>query len=236
MSTSKNTVRRPSTVRQPKTVPFKDLGPAERRVMIAKDVIAGLRSKRLSAKQGEFVNDPSEKNFITEKTDEKNCMKKALKKIEKCEVCALGACFVSLTERFNNITLGNVYGSELKELKLDFSGGCPVTLNLSFDDISQSLQKFFSKSQLAMIEYAFELGGWINDEGAEGWCLTDKQKDHCTAFYDTFFTVDKNGYGYDRNQPKLLACIMQNIIENDGLFKPAKGVKKVPNLTSKAKK
>jgi len=218
---------------------FKKATKAEKRVLIAKDVIAQIKANRYVATSGAFVEaefnsdiddfshilneahylmgaklkeaDVAVKyNISLEKAKEGiNFVKKPLREayldgtVESCNVCALGGLFMSCT-LYNNKT------------KLDALGRFGEASDLGdFIDqeepISNGLDKFFSRSQLELIEQAFEGGDGYFGDG----CYT----------HDAYNDDGRNYYTYADKYPKdndLMIAIMDNIVKNNGTFVPEK--------------
>jgi hypothetical protein len=107
-------------------------------------------------------------------------------------VCALGGLFMSCTN-FNNNTL-------LEDL--DFASSELGDL-IEEVKLSNELNKIFSVKQLKLIEVYFE--------GNDGYFYENREYDTVKAFYIKY-PSDK----------KRLQLIMENIVENDGIFVPKK--------------
>lgn len=140
----------------PKVKTKKRLTKSQMRVAIAKDVISQINSKKLIPTPGVWICDPKMggldqhiDNLIDEAMDDsKNdtCnftefnARDFTKKVNRCEVCALGSIFVSSVNLYNGVHFEN--GDEALE---------------SFNDLSLSpLSKYFSEESLALIECCFE--------------------------------------------------------------------------------
>jgi len=214
---------------------FKKATKAEKRVLIAKDVIAQIKANRYVATSGAFVEAEfnsdiddfshildeanrlmgakdvvAEYNISLEKAKEAiNFIKKPLREayldgtVESCNVCALGGLFMSCT-LYNNKT------------KLDALGSFGEASDLGdFIDrkkpISNGLDKFFSRSQLELIEQAFEGGDGYFGVG----CYTHDACDDDVRRYYTY--ADK----YPKDDDRMIA-IMNNIVKNNGTFVPVK--------------
>lgn len=150
----------------------KKMTKAERRVAIAKDVIAQLKTKRFKATRGTVLGGISDKIIEGDYLTAQLC--DVLPKFKKCHVCARGAIFISAVERFNNYTG--------EDFDADWVDGASL--------------RYFTKSQLDMIECAFE--GW-----------------------GQFFGDAKiRGGAEDR-----MCSIMKNIIANEGTFRPETAAK-----------
>lgn len=169
----------------------------EKRIEIAKDVIAKLKNLDIYARRGDYVF-----GLI----DYTNCelptgqIQAYLKDRQICEACALGSLFVSLVLKENEITF-----NELRDSNAIIGG------QVLGKKIRSYLEKYFSLKQLVMIECAFE--GWGKDSCELPTCikfvLEQGELEKCYSFY----------LNYDSPNSILLA-IMQNIIDNKGIFIP----------------
>lgn len=115
--------------------------------------------------------------------------------ISGCRVCALGACLMSITHFKNKLKFNEVTEMEIR----------------SKDSASRELMKgFFSGAQWYLIEKAFERGGNAPVGKAmvtiPGLVFGVK---HAVRFGDNYWDDDTR-----------LVAIMQNIIDNEGVFKP----------------
>lgn len=169
---------------------FKKATKAQKRVMIAQDVLAQIKTKRYFAESGCWVqpniNAACEKNLKDEDSVQELFAKK---KIKSCNVCALGGLFMSCINLNNNTTI--------EDLKKEFYIG-----DFVYDDskISNGLNRIFTQKQLILIESYFE--------GSEGYFKGDDEK--TVIFLESY------------NDNERLEMIMQNIIDNNGTFKPNK--------------
>jgi phosphoribosylformylglycinamidine (FGAM) synthase-like enzyme len=161
---------------------FKKATKAQKRVMIAQDVLAQLKAKRYVAESGCWVK-PNIDSAWEQKLSHHDSVQELFieQKIESCNVCALGGLFMSCTN-FASSELGDL----IEEVKL-----------------SNKLNSIFSVKQLKLIESYFE----END----GYFYINSQYDRIKAFCDKH-PSDK----------KRLQLIMENIVENEGTFVPAK--------------
>lgn len=124
---------------------------------------------------------------------------------KNCKVCALGACFLSYIRLFDKVALRDI--SPSKPEFSTFSAG--ESVDVDYYDIVGQLNKIFSEKQMVLIESAFE--------------------QHCVQFaYD----IDQDDieaaeiFGQKYAEPKKrLRAIMQNIVRNNGVFKPPKLLK-----------
>src|ERR1700690_520275 len=117
---------------------FAKMNRAEQRVQIAKDVIAALKVKRLTAKHQSYF-DVSENTFLRMEDNGSDSLKDTLKTIPTCHVCAKGAIFTCTVARKNKVTNRQA-----------------MSQNWDCDSLSKSLKGTFSAHQLRLIETEFE--------------------------------------------------------------------------------
>lgn len=104
---------------------------AEKRVIIAKDVLKQLKAKKIKAERFTYLDE----NFTTDYAEED--MREALNKTEEpCSACGVGSLCIALVLREN-----------------DFKVPCGINV---LGAILKKLTKYFSMKQLALIETAFE--------------------------------------------------------------------------------
>ena len=170
---------------------FKKATKAQKRVMIAQDVLAQLKAKRYVAESGCWVqaNYNSSATWADIKYTDSVQELFAEKTIESCNVCALGGLFMSCTNLNNNTTVGDL-------TKESYIGD----LVADDDKISNGLNRIFTQKQLILIESYFE--------GSQGYFKGDDVKTF--VFLETY------------NDDERLKMITQNIIDNNGTFKPKK--------------
>ena len=180
---------------------FKKATKAQKRVMIAKDVLAQIKAKRYFAESGEWVKPlwSDDQKSIDIKLDPNSSIKDAFKSkaINSCQVCALGGLFMSCTNLNNNTTV--------QDMKTEYYLGEVVQDN---DKISNGLNRIFTRKQLMLIETYFEGGEGYFKGYSEYFSYSDEK------LLVTFF----KSYHDDER----LKMIMQNIIDNNGTFKPSK--------------
>jgi hypothetical protein len=181
---------------------FKKATKAEKRVMIAKDVLAQIKAKRYVPESGTWV-DPNWN--IRNEIDGTESVQKlfADRTIETCNVCALGGLFMSCTNLNNNTCVSDInYGGEGNLLGEKIQDG---------DTLSNGLNKIFNKKQLQLIEVYFEKGdGWFGEDGYTGNYIGEDSR-HVEYFNDAYPDDDER-----------LVEIMKNIVANDGTFVPSK--------------
>ncbi len=172
---------------------------AQKRVRIARDVIAQIRAGRFDVQSDKgYCNmdlvDPvdvrGEEQWYKEDgtwliADENEKVVDRLKDLNKenCHVCALGGAMISAI-KFDD-------GTTVAELQ-----------DVDSEDVREKLDKYFSRDQMDLIECAFE----GTDHGCD---LSDEETSSCVDFGLLI--------GDDAD---LLMAIMQNIIDHRGLFRP----------------
>jgi len=184
---------------------FKKATKAEKRVMIAKDVLAQIKAKRYIPESGTWVDANWNIRGGIDEIHETDSVQKlfADRTIETCSVCALGGLFMSCTNLNNNTCVSDInYGGEGTEIGERIQGG---------DTLSNGLNKIFSKKQLQLIEVYFEKGdGWFGEDGYTGNYIGEDSR-HVEYFNDAYPDDDER-----------LVEIMKNIVANDGTFVPSK--------------
>lgn len=169
---------------------------SEIRVMIAKDVLAQLKSKAYCAMQGCWVEDKKLGGFDDYCTVqfEKDENVKAVSaseyvgKLKACKVCALGSIFVSQVRIGDDFKLSDVQNA------YDV-----------FEWLEKSpLKRYFSVDQLELLEACFEGCNGMYGESM------DRANELLANAYASEFPQDK-----DR-----LTAIMKNIVRNNGKFIP----------------
>lgn len=137
--------------KKPKKKPFDKLGPAQKRIAIARDVLKQLKNGRLKAKAGQFINHLDANNHFTSNNNS----------AATCEVCAMGGAFIAL--------------HHLKQKSwLDTMVGMPIQPNRL--EIFDALGAYFETYQLRKIEDAFETrygAGCIHQTDGRNFFYTD---------------------------------------------------------------
>lgn len=213
-----------------KNAAFEGLKPAEKRVAIARDVLAQLASGRLVADTGFWLGNSestSDDNHLIDADDlasVKNTeLQSILGEMDTCTGCALGGLFMCAVEKYDKLKV-----KDLKEYEYCSDRGDNYDaedLVLQTVDTVNYLRKFFSNDQLQLIECAFEMG-----QGA--WSEEDYCDDHCDeARLQTWkeackFATDEMypeaDCDLDENPGLRMKLIMENIVANNGMFMPNK--------------
>jgi hypothetical protein len=122
---------------------FKKASNAQKRVLIAKDVLKQITDRRIKPTRGFYVSINDDWRFYAESFRERFISKD----IRSCDCCGVGALMVSCTLFNNRQKVGD------PELGCDL--GMAIRDN---DNIPNGLNRFFSRDQLSMVEQAFECG------------------------------------------------------------------------------
>jgi hypothetical protein len=169
---------------------FKKMSQARKRVQIAKDVIAGLKAKKLKAMRGSYIKVKGDSRYFNYKPFNDGSFKEALKDIPECEVCVKGAIFTCIVARRNQVP------SNAEQLRH------PYPENWTGEKLAPLLGDIFSADQLRLIEAHFE------------------EEDIESTFGDSKLTkiqVPLSDYLYPEDR---MIGIMENIIANKGTFIP----------------
>lgn len=131
---------------------LKKMTAAQKRVAIAKDVIAGLNDESLIAETGVYLHLIPKTGLVGALSSPRKRFDVILcKNVKACEVCGLGAIFVSAVKRFDEITVAGIGRVDQNYVfppgkegdKLDVWAG-------------EYLSKFFLVDQILLIESYFE--------------------------------------------------------------------------------
>lgn len=122
---------------------FAKMTPEQKKVTVAKDVLEQLRVGRLVATNGTYLKSPT---FDGGELDDGDDLREAFKKMESCDVCAIGAVFVATVDRLDKLTVGD----------LDYRY-CATD-----DTMRQYLDRegVFTQEELEAMENAFEWGAF----------------------------------------------------------------------------
>lgn len=126
---------------------FQKMKPSEKRIQIARDVLAQLVSKRLMPKYGVWLAGAKNKFLFSKNVEGDSEVKDIFAKVKQCEGCALGGMFMCAVERADKLKMNQLQ---------DY--GDSYGINIGTGDTFSYMKKFFSKAQLEMIECAFEAG------------------------------------------------------------------------------
>lgn len=166
---------------------------AQKRVAIAKDVIAQVKAGKYQPKTGLYVEMPRLK-----KADVGGDWQDVVKRTKTCEACALGCALLSEVRLFNNFPITEDH----KEIE-DEAGYSYLADSARWRD---RLRAIFGAKQMSMIETAFECAECVDPRDDRD--IFDPELDRAGNFC---FNMDEG----DR-----LLAIMWNIVRNKGTFKP----------------
>ena len=180
-----------------------------KRLAIARDVLAQLKLKRYKSTPGTYlhINDVPDIDTIDPNVSIQELFK--TQPDVSCEVCALGACFMSLINLDNKVNVGQFCTEE----ELDYNSR--KYLDADFDLMHERLGKYFPGHMLALIESAFEM----REMG------TSDTDPRFARFYEAYDLIPEHlyqpaivwGKRY-KNSNERLKAIMQNIVRNGGDF------------------
>lgn len=165
------------------------------RLAVAADVIASLKYLEVYAGNGYILDiDPSKLHFT-------KGSKVVAREIQKqgCEVCALGACVLSLVALDNDFDFLKASGESAENFN-----------SLDLDHFRDRLLEVFSPVQLCLIETAFER----DEMGARD--VDNLDSDDLQPWLEAAIKFG-NKFGYSS---KRLRAIMKNILDNNGVFTP----------------
>lgn len=116
---------------------------AEKRVIIAKDVILQIKAKKFKATSNVYIRPSKKFSEFGKFTDSlKDVLPAFFESGATCSCCAKGALFISTVSKRNECTIDE-------------------TKNLGSYEIVQNLSDIFTESQLDKIEQYFE--GWVGE-------------------------------------------------------------------------
>ena len=192
---------------------FEKLGKREKRVVIAKDVIKHLNTEKLIAECGIYYD----QDVTAHVGDD---LQKVIRQAEVgCTACAIGGTFFAAVYRSN-------------DYKVDRHDLMFGQLHVSDKNMRAKLRKFFRPMQLAYIESAFEGHTFAPVKLQRRMTSREKKTLDLAAMHFNNLAA-KNGkeyYEYEDDSDFKLRSIMENIIENNGTFKPCKEPKNVAEL------
>ncbi len=222
-----------------------ELTNAQKRVQIAMDVIEHMNAERIISRPGVYIDLISvvPEGLIVKRDTQ---VKEVFDKLPSCDVCALGACFVSMMRRYNECTVEEMlppkYGGY--DLDIDDAYDFLKAASRSMESQKEYLSRLFDEEQLCLIEVAYE---GINSAGStETWDTGEDAKPINQAILDAHeFHMSRVEYTYtpsleyvvdgvcidvevgergtretNLTGSEVLKDIMKNIIRNKGEFKP----------------
>lgn len=177
---------------------FDKLSPSEKRVAIARDVLTQLDAGRITAESGVYVRSFELVNLIDESAKDVQ-LQSLLPAVDECNVCALGSMFICGVNIANKLPVKGVttYGEEV-----------------SGRDAKKYLRRFFTNGQLGLIESAFETTDMLSNYSRVS--KRDNDLVGTAIRFGRLFDLED----YDLQDEIRLRAIMENIIVNNGTFKP----------------
>ena len=180
---------------------------AKARIAIAKDVIANLDVGRMTAAQGEYFHLGDVTPGVDDTFEGVTLAIKQPRGGTSCRVCAIGAACVSAVGLYD----------KAPEAEDDWQSYNNVDENTMRD----VLARYFSRDQLGLIECAFErsIGFALGSDSPRAYLA----RDFGLAARDRIIpsAVSPNNYITNPEADEaILRAIMQNIIKNDGTFRP----------------
>lgn len=173
----------------------------EKRVLLAKDVIARVNNKTVTVRKGDWVKIHNNTSVFSYDLHEKSFQEVLLKNKVICKVCAIGGLIVAATTFNNNVKCDALNDNLYPELEGRRKG---VLHAVALDGI-------FTLRQLSIIEGVFELS------------LSSLRNIFCNAAVPIEIKnrlVEKRFWKYfgEPDDEKRLVMIMKSIIRNKGII------------------
>jgi hypothetical protein len=186
----------------------KTLTKNQMRVAIAKDVISQIKTRKIIPQVGVWMEDPKMGSLEEIVSDG---VERYLESDDTCRLMPFPA--QDYTKKVKNCrvcALGSIFVSSVNLFNgVEFDNGEEVYD--CFENLKSSpLNRYFSAEELALIEGCFE-----GDDGLHADRLNTRDRGVAIAFTSKYPIVKKR-----------LEAIMNNIIKNDGLFKPEQEITK----------
>ncbi len=175
---------------------FAKLSASKKRVQIAKDVLMHLDAMKIKAKVGKWVTPHGAPSEVAPNSE----IRDVFSKMKSCHACAVGSMFVSAmlrADKFRGCDLDSA-NSWARDDSED------VYVEFDDNDMTGYLKRFFSVDQIAKMESAFEQ----RDSMLDG-----------DSVWDEYAKAVEFGLKH-RSADKRLRAIMQNVIDNNGIFRP----------------
>lgn len=205
---------------------WKSMTRKQRKVAIAKDVIAQIQAGKYRIESGSGYIESyttASRNSLSEHFQRLKDLDRPVSNADvevvtgACTMCARGAALMSRIRKFNSVKVSEIGVYLIDEGYTEISnddlkaGAQPIEADLSATqkNTTEGLEGAFTADELNLIEAAFERTRWV---GIVDW-RSENQKNsvrRAVAF----------GEQFEDDSERLLA-IMQNIVDNDGVFRPA---------------
>lgn len=192
---------------------FEKMSPAEKRVAIAKDVLAQIKSKKLIPAHMVWVNSTTPRNTtsngVTAAKDVKadTELQEILRATPTCHVCALGALFTCAVKVADDLKVKELavysYDADAESGRILVEKSDRVII--VDEDIFGYLKLYFPLRQLRRMEYAFELG----DGTVSARDVAEGKPEVIDAIHAIYKKLDAT---------ERITAIAKNIIDNGGNF------------------
>lgn len=189
---------------------FDSLPENERRVIIAKDIIQTIEKEIFAARSGYFNTILTSSYLEESDTDSKDLKQMVEEGRIKCAGCARGAIFLGIILKRDKLTVKQSYLSDFGYIQRD-----------NFLSATEYISQDFSPFEQAKIESAYECSDYYHNTP------TDEEMEIIEQCYrwgnriSAQIAVENDLEEDDYDVKKfLLIEIMQNIIDNKGVFTP----------------
>lgn len=184
-----------STRKELTPVEFRKLTKAQKKVTVAKDVIAQIKAHKYRAETGRYIGDVKIGEEYAIAKHITGDIQKRLPELHHCEVCAVGSCILSITKYENKLKWTDV-------------GRVPSECSSITDKI---LTKVFTPNELVLIEVMFEgcYTNGVDNYGKDklGGVLTEEAAIKAKLWYNKYPDPEKR-----------LLAIMRRIVKNEGVI------------------
>lgn len=185
---------------------------AEKRVMIAKDALKLLDTRKVIAERGTYVSTDPRLGRLVEELGTQRALKKIETEEVECKVCGIGVLLLSQTRFDDQFELtkgewGSGFGAEEYYASRDEAPDEGKTMG-------QRLEDHFSHDQLRTIERAFER----YDRREPPYYYQDDEDHPDYVSFSSSYLGEQPPSGHEADET-VLRAILQNIIRNKGTFK-----------------
>lgn len=167
---------------------FEKLSPAEKRVAIARDVLAQISLKRLIPTNGRWLSGKDDNDLFSAKDEKKDLeLQEILGKKRECKGCALGGMFMCAVELADKLKVS------------DLSSDTREENSMQQEDVFAYMKKFFTLDQLNKIESAFEQGdGATEDSDGAHWLSSEGDASERMRLIMENIIVNKGKFNLDK--------------------------------------
>lgn len=175
--------------------------PAQRRVMVAQDVLDSIEARQIVPGTGCWVRTSD----ITA-GDNESLQVASLSGRGNCECCAMGGLMLSIVRFTNKVTVADGY----EKLQL-------ATILAGEQKDRVGITKLFHKKQIALIELAFEGGSGFYRANKDGPTSLDAMG---MSIFEYQCAMDFYRHRSEQGDESRMVDIMKNIVANKGKFCP----------------